>query len=1149
MTSSSESSLLYKAIQELAKARTRRVLQDSLVRYRFLLDINADLDLTRMIRACPRRSDIVKISILFVIRDFLTRLRTGSSLEAAQKAIGGLPLYEYDPIGQLGHTPQPSPDQVGLCRRALTLVRPDTEPDLWAYLHFLLANRLLLASHAQLQPNQHPQDFYLLPTDAQTIERLATNIQEAIEAYQAAGEVWEKCGNLKESAKARYELARLLIDFTAGEQRAYALQRAIKLLESTLTIWKKDTHPQQWGQVQAALGLALENNPAGLDATTLEQAIEYFKAALKIPLNSPFEQARLEYHLAILYTQRYGNEWANHIEQAIELLRGALEIRTISRYPKEWADTQNSLANALQKRLRGDPAQNIEAAVSAYQVALEVWTYNQNPDRWAMIQRNLAEAYRQRILGQPEENQQIAINHFQNALKVYTEQNYPGEWASIRNSLANLYCHSSSGNRTEAIEQGISHHQQALRVYKQANYPRQWAQTLNNLANAYCDRLEGDHATNLQEAIRLYQQALEVRTYEDYPHEWAATHNNLGTAYADLHQWNQAIEHFNQALKVRTISTLPDKTLQTARNLGNVYFNLGRWDEAIDAFEKAQAASDALYRQAITTVGKRAEISRGGAITQQLAYALAKKGDFNEVVVKLEQGRARLLAEVLARDRAILDQVNKGDRSEYEKTVEAIRALNRELQAAELHVQGSSAGSTTARSFVVIADELAKANDKLSNIVARIQKYEHGFLSKELNFETLAKSIPADKALVYLVTTSHSSLALIVPSQAGSSKVTNLDKRHIVWLNEFRIDNLHSSLFGSFLEGSLGDPSQWEKTNILPELLITLGKHLMAPLAQRLHDLGLKHIVLVPTGHLALLPLHAATYPVNGHEWALVDEFIVTYAPSARSLSHSQAAVSLHPNGPSTFFGVGNPLPLPEGVKPLASARAEVEEIVSLFGEGATALYETQATHSAVEAGLGTATYLHLACHGQFIPAQPLDSGLILSGGDRLTLRDMLARPPFRVARLAVLSACQTAITDFNQLPDEAIGLPAGFLQAGVPGVVGTLWSVDDLSTALLMIKFYEYHRQGDQATGIEPMPPAMALRQAQCWLRAVTAAELLAYFSQHKALHDAERDRERLRMPAAMAAKGVIRFSLLFPEKQPFAEPYYWAPFIFVGA
>jgi CHAT domain-containing protein len=106
-----------------------------------------------------------------------------------------------------------------------------------------------------------------------------------------------------------------------------------------------------------------------------------------------------------------------------------------------------------------------------------------------------------------------------------------------------------------------------------------------------------------------------------------------------------------------------------------------------------------------------------------------------------------------------------------------------------------------------------------------------------------------------------------------------------------------------------------------------------------------------------------------------------------------------------------------------------------------------------------------------------------------LTVRDLISER-LRGTRLVVLLACQTAITDFNDLPEEAIGLPGGFVQAGVPGVVGTLWPVNDLSTMLLMVKFYEAHLK-------EGLTPAAALRD---------------------------------------------------PNERPYAHPYYWAPFVFYG-
>ena len=92
-------------------------------------------------------------------------------------------------------------------------------------------------------------------------------------------------------------------------------------------------------------------------------------------------------------------------------------------------------------------------------------------------------------------------------------------------------------------------------------------------------------------------------------------------------------------------------------------------------------------------------------------------------------------------------------------------------------------------------------------------------------------------------------------------------------------------------------------------------------------------------------------------------------------------------------------------------------------------------------------------------------------------------------ARLAALSACETGIPG-TKLPDEVVGLPTGWLQAGVAGVVASLWSVNDLSTAMLMERFYRLWRE-------DGLAPALALRQAQLWLRDSTNREKAEYFRQ----------------------------------------------------
>ena len=222
-----------------------------------------------------------------------------------------------------------------------------------------------------------------------------------------------------------------------------------------------------------------------------------------------------------------------------------------------------------------------------------------------------------------------------------------------------------------------------------------------------------------------------------------------------------------------------------------------------------------------------------------------------------------------------------------------------------------------------------------------------------------------------------------------------------------------------------------------------------------------------------------------------------------------------------------------------------MEEIAPLFGEGSILLYEQQATREALDAQLGQTTHLHLSCHGTFNVQDPLQSGVVLSNGKMLTLKDLLGGQRLRGTRLVVLSACQTAITDFHDLPEEAIGLPAGFAQAGVPGVIGTLWPVNDLSTALLMGKFYEYHLPGDSETRERPMPPAAALRKAQLWLRTASNDDLYVLVKQRCERTDLSDESRKVLDSARQRLRDAM---LPAPKECPFAHPYYWAPFVFYG-
>ena len=145
-----------------------------------------------------------------------------------------------------------------------------------------------------------------------------------------------------------------------------------------------------------------------------------------------------------------------------------------------------------------------------------------------------------------------------------------------------------------------------------------------------------------------------------------------------------------------------------------------------------------------------------------------------------------------------------------------------------------------------------------------------------------------------------------------------------------------------------------------------------------------------------------------------------------------------------------------------------------------------------------------------------------------LTVGDLLDRR-LAGARLATLSACETGMIG-TELPDEVVALPTALAQAGFAGVAASLWSVADVSTAMLMERFYRLWRE-------EGLAPALALQEAQRWLRDTTNREKAAYFG----LDDPELLQLAglavdTRMPAAMAADFFSRHQ---PREGPDARTF----------
>jgi CHAT domain-containing protein len=141
--------------------------------------------------------------------------------------------------------------------------------------------------------------------------------------------------------------------------------------------------------------------------------------------------------------------------------------------------------------------------------------------------------------------------------------------------------------------------------------------------------------------------------------------------------------------------------------------------------------------------------------------------------------------------------------------------------------------------------------------------------------------------------------------------------------------------------------------------------------------------------------------------------------------------------------------------------------------------------------------YIHLATHGFANPSSASRSGVAFhydsqQKDDGLLMTEEvygLSIP----SELAVLSACETGLGQYRN-GEGVIGLTRAFFYAGVKSVVVSLWKVDDKSTAELMETFYRERIDREQGK-------ARSLREAKL---------------------------------------SLIQGGL---------HPYYWSPFILIGA
>ncbi|KUN18886.1 hypothetical protein AQJ23_38925 [Streptomyces antibioticus] len=242
-----------------------------------------------------------------------------------------------------------------------------------------------------------------------------------------------------------------------------------------------------------------------------------------------------------------------------------------------------------------------------------------------------------------------------------------------------------------------------------------------------------------------------------------------------------------------------------------------------------------------------------------------------------------------------------------------------------------------------------------------------------------------------------------------------------------------SGLARAFAEQFVADLLEWLWTTVAEPVLDTLGITGPPPPGAEPPRLW-----WCPSGPLTFLPLHAAG--------AVPDRVVSSYTPSLAAL--------LRARGRAAPAGGREPLivavPELDGQAPLPGALREAELAHRSIGG---ALWRGQEVRAgAVRDALHAHPWVHFACHGVQDPEQPSQGRLLLPDG-ALSVLDV-TRLHLPAAEFAYLSACETAVGG-ARLPDEALHLAGSLQLAGFSQVIGTLWRVDDDSSAEIAAQVY----------------------------------------------------------------------------------------------
>lgn len=582
-------------------------------------------------------------------------------------------------------------------------------------------------------------------------------------------------------------------------------------------------------------------------------------------------------------------------------------------------------------------------------------------------------------------------------------------------------------------------------------------------------------AGRLEEAEKKIEEALAIRERLVPGGLGAAdSHQDLGWIAMERGGLDDARRHFESALAIRErLAPASPDTAESLRALGQVARLQGRTDAALDHFLKAvELLEEQRHRLGGSVPVRSRSASRRSDLYWETVDLLVTHGRFPEAFAIHERGRARAFLDSLAERRidwsgSIPDELESRRRSAiaaYESALGGLARLN----------QGSGEGEVRAA-----RQRLEAARSGLREIESEVRAAAPRFADlrypEPLDLEGARVTLDAGTLfLSYLVGEEATFVFAVGPGDGFTAHRLPVGRADLAGrVRQVRRLVERPSRRGATTLSSTTGP---------------LSETLLAPVTGRLA--GAEQVLIAPDGPLHFLPFALLPEP-GSHDRYLIESLPLAFTPSVTAwatlrpdggtVSRTLVAFAdpVHPSltGDETGPALRSLTRWGQPLAPLPAARREAEWVTRNREAPSVLHLGPEATESRVKS-LTSADIVHFACHAIVDPEHPMESGLVLAPSDEgegednglLQVWEIYDSVRFE-ANLVTLSACETGLGE--ELAGEGVlGLARAFNFAGARTVLATLWKVADLSTAVLMERFYGHLQAG--------LPTAEALRRAQ---------------------------------------------------------------------